>query len=265
MITPRFSFKYNDVPFDELEKTVVETDSGILYTLPDGLQVECRIENFPKYNVIKWTNYWYNNTDHDSGIVSDLWDCDTMAMFDADPVKTRKNKHSVWTTDTLKLCVTDGANITDYDNMTYDMRFWPNETLKVANHSGRSGMGKSPFLELNRKEKGVLLAVGWTGQWNTQFERGEKDVRMLSRIEGVRFYMRPGEKFRTASTTILEYENGQANGHNMWRRYVKDCVSPVGKQERDKKCPFSAIFWGGIPSDTLRKRWQGIFDGCGMV
>ena len=72
--------------------------------------------------------------------------------------------------------------------------------------------------------------------------------------------MRPGEKFRTASTTILEYENGQANGHNMWRRYVKDCVSPVGKQERDKKCPFSAIFWGGIPSDTLRKRWQGIFD-----
>ncbi len=258
MITPGFSFKYNGVPFAELEKMVFETDTGILYTLPDGLQIEWRIERFPKYNVVKWTNYWCNNTDHNSGIVTDLWDCDTIAEFEADPAKNRKNKHSVWTTDTLKLYITDGANITDYDNMSSPTRFWPNETLKAANHSGRSGMGTSPFFDLNRQEKGVLLAVGWTGQWNAQFERGDKDVRMLSRIEGVKFYMKPGEKFRTSSVTVLEYENGQDNAHNMWRRYIKNCVSPVGKQQRDKQCPFSAIFWGGIPTETLKKRWEGI-------
>ncbi len=259
MINPGFSFKYNGVPFEELEKTVVETEKGIKYTLSDGLCIECRIERFPKYNVIKWTNYWYNDTDRNSGIVSDLWDCDTTAEFDADPAKNRKNKHSVWTTDTLKLYITDGANITDYDNMAYATRFWPNETLKAANHSGRSGMGTSPFFDLNRREKGVLMAIGWTGQWNAQFERGEKDVRLLSRIEGVRFYMKPGEKFRTSSVTVLEYDNGQDNAHNMWRRYIKDCVSPVGKQQRDKECPFSAIFWGGISTDALKRRWQGIF------
>ncbi|MBE7058600.1 MAG: hypothetical protein E7387_05820, partial [Ruminococcaceae bacterium] len=136
MITPRFSFKYNDVPFDELEKTIVETDSGILYTLPDGLQMECRIERFPKYNIVKWTNYWYNNTDHDSGTISDLWDCDTTACFEADPVRTRKNLHSVWEIDSLKLFVTDGANFTDFDNMAKQVRFWPNTTQKAANHSG---------------------------------------------------------------------------------------------------------------------------------
>ena len=260
MIKPGFSFKYNDVPFAEVEKTVEETATGFLYTLYDGLQIECRIELFPKYNVVKWTNYWHNPTDHNSGIVSDLWDCDTLAEFDADPVKTRKNKHSVWETDTLKLYITDGANITDYDNMSRAVRFWPNETLKAANHSGRSGMGTSPFFDLNRLEKGVLMAVGWTGQWNAQFERGNKDVRMLGRIEGVRFYMKPGEKFRTASTTVMEYSNGQDNAHNLWRRYIKDCVSPVGKQERDKDLPFSAIFWGGIATDELKKRWEGILE-----
>ena len=259
MITPGFSFKYNGVPFEELQKTVTETENGILYTLEDGLRVECRIERFPKYNVTKWTNYWYNDTDHESGIVTDLWDCDTVAVFDADPVKNRRNKHSVWVTDTLKLYITDGANITDYDNMAYPTRFWPNETLKASNHSGRSGMGTSPFFDLNRQEKGVLMAVGWTGQWNAQFERGEKDVRLLSRIEGTKFYMKPGERFRTSSVTILEYENGQDNAHNAWRRYIKEYVSPVGKQQRDKECPFSAIFWGGVPSDVLRKRWEEIF------
>ena len=92
MIKPGLSFKYNDIPFAEVEKTVEETATGFLYTLYDGLQIECRIELFPKYNVVKWTNYWHNPTDHNSGIVSDLWDCDTLAEFDADPVKTRKNK-----------------------------------------------------------------------------------------------------------------------------------------------------------------------------
>ena len=259
MITPRLSFKYNDVPFDELEKTIVETDSGILYTLPDGLQLECKIERFPKYNVVKWTNYWYNNTDHNSGTISDLWDCDTTACFEADPVRTRKNLHSVWEIDSLKLFVTDGANFTDFDNMAKQVRFWPNTTQKAANHSGRSGMGTSPFFDLNRREKGVLLAVGWTGQWNAEFVRGEKDVQLLCRIEGLKFYMKPGEKFRTASTTVLEYENGQDNAHNMWRRYIREYVSPVGKQERDKGCPFSAIFWGGVSTEMLKRRWEGIF------
>lgn len=258
MIRPSFSFKYNGTPFEDVEKNVIETENGVLYTLYDGLQIECRIERFPKYNVTKWTNYWYNSSNENSGIISEVWDCDTVAEFDADPAKTRKNKHSVWTTDTLKLYITDGANITDYDNMEYPTRFWPNESLKAANHSGRSGMGTSPFFDLNRKNKGVLLAVGWTGQWNARFERGDKDVRMLSGIEGLEFYMKPGEKFRTSSVTVLEYENGRDNAHNSWRRYIKEFVSPVGKQERDKECPFSAIFWGGIPSDVLKKRWQGI-------
>lgn len=270
MVTPRFSFKYNGIPFDELEKTSEISEKGILYTLPDGLKLECRIERFPKYNVVKWTNYWYNDTDHNSGIVTDLWDCDTVVEFDPDPVKTRRNKHSVWTTDTLQLYITDGANITDYDNMARATRLWPNESLKAANHSGRSGMGTSPFFDLNRRERGYLIAVGWTGQWNAQFERGEKDVRVLTRIENVKFYMKPGEKFRTSSVTVLEYENGQDNAHNAWRRYIKEYVSPVGKQERDKECPFSAIFWGGIPTDGLKRRWEGIlkeklpFDYCWM-
>ena len=67
MITPGFSFKYNGVVFEELQKTITETEKGKLYTLEYGLQIEYLIERFPKYNVTKWTNYWYNNTDHDTG------------------------------------------------------------------------------------------------------------------------------------------------------------------------------------------------------
>ena len=79
MILPRFSFCYNGIPFDKIDKKIENTTAGVLYTLPDGLQIECKIERYPKYNVTKWTNYWHNPTDHNSGTVSKLMDCDIEA------------------------------------------------------------------------------------------------------------------------------------------------------------------------------------------
>ena len=34
-------------------------------------------EFYPEYGVTKWTNYWHNPTDHDSGLITEL--CDSLA------------------------------------------------------------------------------------------------------------------------------------------------------------------------------------------
>lgn len=54
----------------------------------------------------------------------------------------------------------------------------------------------------------------------------------------------------------------QTNAHNRWRRYIRDIVSPFGASggQRGTQCPFSAIFWGGVSSETLIKRWQGLLE-----
>ena len=57
MIKPSFSFSYNGVPFDKLEKRIEETPDGFTVTLADGVRVECIADYHEEYGVTHWVNY----------------------------------------------------------------------------------------------------------------------------------------------------------------------------------------------------------------
>ncbi|MBR7077276.1 MAG: hypothetical protein IKI41_00855, partial [Clostridia bacterium] len=71
MIKPSFSFKYDGVPFDELEKQITELPDGYRVVLADGLTVDCKAEYHEKYGVTRWVNYFSNPTGHPSGQISE--------------------------------------------------------------------------------------------------------------------------------------------------------------------------------------------------
>jgi len=260
---PTLSFRYDGIPFEELGATAAASGNDLTYTLPDGLELTVRYEFFPEYNVIKWTNYWNNPTDHPSGLIEDLCDCDITLPVAADKPKTRRDRHSTWEPETMLLHVTQGANVADDDHRDIPVRMFAGDHLEEKCLNGRSGQGRAPFFEIEeggQRKNGMLLAVGWTGQWKARFDRGESDMRIRHGIEDVSFRMEPGERFRTASTTVMVYTHGRVNAHNCWRKYIREVVSPFASSQgqRGEQCPFSAIFWGGIPSDRLIRRWQDI-------
>lgn len=75
-IVPRFSFKYNRKAFDLADATVTPGDYGFLYRLRDGLQVELHVDEYPAYNAVMWTLWFENKSEHESGLISDILDCD---------------------------------------------------------------------------------------------------------------------------------------------------------------------------------------------
>ncbi len=270
---PTLSFKYDDVLFEELELRASADGNDLKYILPDGLELTVKYEFYPEYGVTKWTNYWNNPTDHDSGLISDLYDCDVTFPMRADPPRTRRNSQSTWEPETMILHATNGANVRSDDHADIPVRMWAGDSREFSCTAGRSGMGKAPFFEAEEggeRKNGVLMAVGWTGQWKAVFDRGADTFRMRHGIQDAHFRMRPGESFRTASTTLLVYTEGQVKAHNLWRRYIREEISPFAKSKgaRGKQCPFSAIFWGGIHSDRLIERWKKLlayglpFDYC---
>lgn len=271
---PAFSFLYGGVPFEEQEVSVKSCADSVIYTLPDGVELRVVTEFMQDFGVTRWTNYWSNPQDGRSALISNLCDCDLTVSMAADPQRTRRNKQYTWEPKTLRLFVSDGANIGDADHTVTPHRMWAGDHREAACMAGRSGMGTAPFFEVNEggdHQNGILTALGWTGQWRALFDRGETDFRIRHSLEEVSLRMEPGEHFRTASTTVMPYREGQVNAHNLWRRFVREVVSPIGryKGERGAQCPFSAIFWGGIPSDELIERWEGIlshgldtFDYC---
>ena len=258
MIKPSFSFKYNGVPFDELEKEITELPGGFRVVLADGLTVDCRAEYFEEYGVTRWVNYFSNPTDHPSGKISELYDCDITVPFDPDPPVTRKNRQATWEPETFRIVKTTGSHAKENDFSTREERLWEGQESRAFCYMGHGGAENFPFFDLTRGGRGVLVAIGWTGQWHARFSRTHDACRIVFGIEFANFYMKPGESFRTASATVLEYGDGQDNAHNTWRRYIKNVVSPVGKPGKPAELPFSGIFWGGIPSDEMVRRWEGI-------
>lgn len=268
-ITPSLSFTYDGKPFEEVRKNVEVSEDKITYTMSDGLVVESRIRRYKNSRVIRWTNYWYNPTDHDSGLVTDLWDCDVNVPFEPDPQRTRRNRQKDWQITTTQVISMNGANVTDTDYIPIPSRIWADDGKPYHNScaAGRSGMQTEPYFDINRRDYGVIFAIGWTGQWHTDIKRNTDSVNIRSGIEHAAFRVRPGESFRTSSTAMLMYYDGQDEGHNRFRDFMRE-ISPLGGKGRGEQSPFSAIFWGGINSENLLRRWENIinsglpFDTC---
>lgn len=261
-ITPSLSFLYDGVPFSELDKKTEVLEDGVRYTLPDGIVLECHLKKYTQQRVYWWVNRWYNPTDHDGGLISELWDCDVQIPFEPDVKPTRRDRQDTWEPKSLRIYEAKGANVVQDDYSPSWVRIWEGDTYTASCDAGRSGLKTSPFFDINRNDYGVILAVGWTGQWNVKIDRAEDSVRIRSGIQYAAegFRIRPGESFRTSSAAMMMYYRGQNEAHNRFRSFMRE-ISPLGKDSpRGEQTPFSAIFWGGVSTKQMFDRWGKIFE-----
>ena len=125
------------------------------------------------------------------------------------------------------------------------------EFREYAASGGRSSEERAPFFNISRQEKGVIVAIGWTGQWACRIDRSENAVRIRSGIEETAFRLLPGEKIRTSSIVLMPYDCGYTASQNRWRRLVKEYFSLIGQPGRTQYAPFCATVWGGTTTDTV--------------
>jgi alpha-galactosidase len=91
----------------------------------------------------------------------------------------------------------------------------------LAPEGGRSSNGVLPFMNLHHKGRGVILAVGWSGQWQAAFERRDTSLRVTAGMQETRLRLRPGEKIRTPRILILNYsDDDPQEGNNALRRLL---------------------------------------------
>jgi alpha-galactosidase len=138
--------------------------------------------------------------------------------------------------------------------------FQPHQTLlprsgafKLASTGGRSSNGVLPYFNVEATwdgYRGVVVAIGWTGQWEAQVTRFrsrpplvvEPDlrgpnpqvsafrsldrVRLEAGMEGVHLVLEPGERIRTPRILLLPWAGDRWQGHNRLRRFIYRHVAP---------------------------------------
>ena len=259
--SPLFSFKYDGEAAEslgvfELPEIKETTKDGIKticrkYTFPKGLTVNQVINVFEKYNAIEWVLWLENRSKTPTGLITELNDCDCSFPFEYDPVPEASFLPEEGTARVFNPSGSDWTSDEFCSKMQYIV---PGRALHYAANGGRSSQRKAPFFDVNKGDKGVVCAIGWTGQWRADFTRDDTHITVKTGVEDAAFRLLPGEKVRTASTILLPYEKGQDNGHILFRRLIKEHFSLIGKPGRPKEGPLSFTTYGGMSSEALKEK-----------
>lgn len=267
-VRPGFSFLHDG---KEVDSAAVAAESTVVRdgwteetrTFDDGLRIRTRSRRFGE--AVEWVNELENVGTADTGRVAAFRDCDIRVPFQPDPVpksrafvtedvQTVVHSHvgSVWSRDEFS-----SADVTDVGNANRSRQalFQGGKPLSFAPAGGRSCDGTMPFFNINRGDRGIIFAIGWSGQWNCALSRAlDGTVRIRTGLEDCDFRLKPGEKVRLSSIVVLPYADGYFAGQNAFRRLVRDRYSIIGAKGRPKKGPLSLNLWGGVTSAELARR-----------
>ena len=270
---PAFSFKYDGK--DVRGGTSLQVDARLKLTVE-------RTE-YPGSDATEWVLWFENPSAENSGILSEIFDGDFLVPL---PKRGHQLPYNAGVPGdravvTMKGCVSgrdycanDRVSALEFRPIPHYFHPWNPKTVTRANADGRPSDGEAPFFEITQAGEGAIVALGWTGDWKATFANDEeKGVRVQAGLRNARFYLKPGEKLRTARVLVMNYVKGEDAG-NKFRRlirshfshvstsgarrpgYVASCPEVVGGASRpaDREGIFANELWGGLTSDEMVRR-----------
>ena len=154
---PCFSLKYNGTEIHSSQMTGKSTPDGMVYTLDKIITVTVQSRTFDKYDAIHWVLYFENKSDCNSGIISDINDCDTLFVMNLPSVKQPGYMPKVGDACIITMTgMVEGVNYWENDKVsateyTFNYEYLDkvsNKTKSFQNIGGRSSEGMMPFFDI---------------------------------------------------------------------------------------------------------------------
>ncbi|MBL8810459.1 MAG: alpha-galactosidase, partial [Planctomycetaceae bacterium] len=114
----------------------------------------------------------------------------------------------------------------DFRSLVSDLQAQP-ETV-VESFGGRSSDGAMPYFNVAGTSGGLILAVGWTGDWRVSFQRqSDNTIRIKAGLKEAHFHLPAGETVRLPSVLLMPYRGDWTSGQNKFRRFMKQKLTPA--------------------------------------
>jgi len=183
-----------------------------------GLRFEQR--DYPGESAIEWQVRLQAPQEEDSPLYEDLKSADFTVQLPSDTgvvVHWSKGSH---------------AEITDFQPRIEALT--PGKPFTLESFGGRSSDGVMPYFNLATEGGGLIIAVGWSGDWQASFESfaGGK-VRITAGLKRSRFKLRPGEQVRLPSLLLMTYRGDWIDGQNQFRRLMLRKFTPKSHTPMD--------------------------------
>ena len=178
------------------------------------LQVTAEVRCFAGSAAFDYVCQVRNEAEHDSPVLSDILPLDLHIEADETaPVRIHHANGSMCDLD-------DFLPLTSTIPLGQELRFAPN--------GGRSSDGVLPFFNIEQRDGGLMLAVGWSGQWQVRVRRERLgDVAIAAGMEKTRLRLHPGESIRIPRVLLLPWTGpDRLRGHNLLRRLIREHYLP---------------------------------------
>ncbi|MHB9037998.1 MAG: glycoside hydrolase family 36 protein [Armatimonadota bacterium] len=223
--TVPFSFTYGGVPSDKLlatwrvSRTTTRIDKArtrrtVTYNDPKtGLQVKCEAVEYKNFPTVEWTLYFSNTGSTDTPIIENIQAIDSKF--------TRgKNGEFVLHHEAGSLAIA-----TDYQ--LFETKLEPDSEKTIDTSGGRPCNTNMPYFNIAWPDGGVIVVVGWPGQWSAKFTRDNSDgLTVKAGQELTHFKLHPGEEVRGPLMAVQFYDGDWIRGQNIWRRWMVDLNIP---------------------------------------
>lgn len=256
-LTPPFSFLYGDRPSAGLlsgwtcETRDTELDAArrqreVTYMdRTTGLQLRCTAIIFKDFPAVEWVLHFKNTGSADTPILKDIQALDTALSSPG--------------TDPIIHYAKGGSNSLD-DFMPMTRVLGERGQLRLQPGGGRSSSLFMPFFNIETRNAGAVMAIGWTGEWAASFEHADAGpaFRVKAGMDLTHFTLHPGEEVRTPRILMLFWQGERRRGNNLLRQFILTHHRPLigGKPA---EAPITNPNWGGTPaSDHLENIRQMI-------
>jgi len=173
-----------------------------------GLLVPCTTIQYHDFPAEEWLVEFENQGEKDSEIIEDIQSLDF-------PVEGTVAERFI-----LNYALGDHNSAESFAPKKKELE--PGKTTTFKPRAGRSSDPYLPFFNVAGQDGGIVIAVGWSGQWQGNFERkldGSLQIRIG--LETAHFKLYPGEKIRVPRILVIKWEGDDPlAGNNLLRQVL---------------------------------------------
>ncbi len=200
---------FSGSPVSGAEYTGGQTEHLILTNEEKGLELKIEATSFEENATCQWTVYIKNTGTDKSGVISDFYALD-----------------SSFSTGSAQLYYSMGSN-TAASDFSLIRKNLTSVEKKFSGIEGKPTEKYLPYFNISGKNHGMILGIGWTGQWAATLSESKGETDITVKQESFEAYLLPGEEVRSPLVSLSFYENSNPiKGFNIFRSWVMDCVYP---------------------------------------
>ncbi|NLX98205.1 MAG: hypothetical protein GXY83_18755, partial [Rhodopirellula sp.] len=260
-VEPFFSFTYDGRPSAEVLKTWTfertrrlldgkKTEHTLTYRDPKtGLVLRCIGIQYGDFPTVEWTLYFRNGGDKDTPILADI--CALDIQVEGTAAKDRAKSLSQNRRGLAHFAESSEQNVpVPFSSRGFGIGSKPDSEFRLHHHIGSpcsmedyrpletvlargtkkriTAAGGRPtnsdlsYFNLQRPgDGGLILVVGWPGQWAADFHCDDAGrLRIRAGQEATRFKLLPGEEIRTPLMVLQFWKGDRLRAQNIWRRWM---------------------------------------------